>query len=175
MKINITWTITTIIAVSSFFSPIIVACINNYHHSQIRKMELKHDEQIRWLNLQQDAVTKQFDIYYADKKQAFSDFSNAAGSYFFNNGIIENYNILCSSAHTAMLFSNSANRILLSDFMNYADSIFGLGNDSKAEREKYSRFLNELTKSLTKNLRQPNQLYSANPVNANATNRAHTG
>lgn len=152
MKINITWTITAIIAVSSFFSPIIVACINNYHHSQIRKMELKHDEQIRWLNLQQDAVTKQFDIYYADKKQAFSDFSNAAGSYFFNKGIIENYNILCSAAHTAMLFSNSANRILLSDFMNYADSIFGLGNDSKAEREKYSRSLNELTKSLNEEL-----------------------
>lgn len=71
MEINITWTITAIIAVSSFLSPIVVAIINNRHHARLRKMELEHDEYIRWLDLQQTTTVKQFDIYYADKKKIF--------------------------------------------------------------------------------------------------------
>ena len=47
MTFNITWTITAIIAVSSFLSPIAVAIINNHHHVRIRKMELEHDEYMR--------------------------------------------------------------------------------------------------------------------------------
>lgn len=34
MDFQITWTITAIIAVSSFLSPVVVAVINNRHHSQ---------------------------------------------------------------------------------------------------------------------------------------------
>ncbi len=44
MNVNITWTITAIIAVSSFLSPIAVAIINNLHHAKMRKLELEHDE-----------------------------------------------------------------------------------------------------------------------------------
>ena len=60
MEINITWTITAIIAVSSFLSPIAVAIINNRHHAQIRKMELKHDEYMHWLDLQQSTTINFF-------------------------------------------------------------------------------------------------------------------
>ena len=52
MTIEITWTITAIIAVSSFLSPIFVARINNKHQEKLRKLELEHDEYMRQLDLQ---------------------------------------------------------------------------------------------------------------------------
>lgn len=40
MKFDITWSITAIIAVSSFLSPIVVSIINNKHQYAMRKLEL---------------------------------------------------------------------------------------------------------------------------------------
>lgn len=47
LKFDITWTITAIIAVSSFLSPIAVAVINNLHHAKMRRMELDYDRHIK--------------------------------------------------------------------------------------------------------------------------------
>lgn len=74
MTFDVTWTITAIIAVSSFLSPIAVAIINNMHNTKMRKIELEHDEYIRWLNFQQSTIINQFNVYYSDKKNAFADF-----------------------------------------------------------------------------------------------------
>lgn len=55
MNFDITWTITAIIAVSSFLSPIVVAIINNFHQARIRQIELEHDRHIRLLDIQHQA------------------------------------------------------------------------------------------------------------------------
>ena len=73
MTFDVTWTITAIIAVSSFLSPIAVAIINNMHNTKMRKIELEHDEYIRWLNFQQSTIINQFNVYYSDKKNAFAE------------------------------------------------------------------------------------------------------
>ena len=151
MEINITWTITAIIAVSSFLSPIAVVIINNRHHARIRKMELEHDEYMRWLDLQQTTTVKQFDIYYADKKKSFADFANAAGQFSFAKEEEREYKMLQSSAHTAMLYCNKSNYDLLSDFLEYIDNIFGSGY-TKAERDDYTKTLTSVITSLNEEL-----------------------
>lgn len=151
MEINITWTITAIIAVSSFLSPIVVAIINNRHHARLRKMELEHDEYIRWLDLQQTTTVKQFDIYYADKKKSFADFANAAGQFSFSKQTAQAYQALQSSAHTAMLYCSHSNYDLLSDFLEYADNIFG-SDYTKAERDEYTKTLTSVITSLNEEL-----------------------
>lgn len=71
MKFDITWTITSIIAVSSFLSPIFVACVNNWHHSKIRQLELEHDRALKRIDLQLQASIRQLDVYYNDKNLLF--------------------------------------------------------------------------------------------------------
>ena len=139
MEINITWTITAIIAVSSFLSPIVVAIINNRHHARLRKMELEHDEYMRWLDLQQTTTVKQFDIYYADKKKSFADFANAAGQFSFSKQTAQAYQELQS------------NYDLLSGFLEYVDSIFGNGY-TRNERDEYTKTLTSITTSLNEEL-----------------------
>ena len=151
MEINITWTITAIIAVSSFLSPIVVAMINNRHHARLRKMELEHDEYIRWLDLQQTTAVKQFDIYYADKKKSFADFANAAGQFSFSKQTAQAYQELQSTTHIAMLYCNKSNYDLLSGFLEYADSIFGNGY-TRNERDEYTKTLTSITTSLNEEL-----------------------
>ena len=151
MEINITWTITAIIAVSSFLSPIAVAIINNHHHARIRKMELDHDKYMRWLDLQQSTTIKQFDIYYEDKKKAFSDFTHAAGIYSHGKKNAPDYQSLQSATHTAMLFCSTLNYDLLSDFLEYADKISGSGY-TQPERDEYTKTLTTITTSLNEEL-----------------------
>lgn len=81
MNFDITWTITAVIAVSSFLSPVAVTIISNRHQAKLRALELEHDERLRKLDLKHQIVIKQLDIYYADKKDAFSNFLNAAGLF----------------------------------------------------------------------------------------------
>lgn len=151
MNINITWTITAVIAVSSFLSPIAVAIINNKHQAKIRALELEHDEHIRELDLKQQIITKQLDIYYADKKDAFSNFLNAAGLFSMGKQSLSSYERLQSSIQTAMLFCSPSNYALLSDFLVYIDQIFG-GGYTPSERDEYSKTLTSITTSLNEEL-----------------------
>lgn len=151
MKFDVTWTITAIIAVSSFLSPIFVAIINNRHHAKIRKMELEHDEHIRWLDFQQSTIIKQFDVYYEDKKKAFSDFAHAAGLFSFAKQHSQEYQSLQSATHIAMLYCTPSNYDLLSDFLEYADNIFG-DRYTKNERDDYTKTLTTVITSLNEEL-----------------------
>lgn len=151
MAIEITWTITAIIAVSSFLSPIFVAKINNKHQEKLRKLELEHDEYMRQLDLQQQMMIKQFDIYYLDKKTAFSNFLHAAGKYSMGKEYSRYYEDLLATLQTALLFCNKDSRLLLSTFLEYANKIFG-GNYSSHEREEYSKTLAAVTNALNKEL-----------------------
>lgn len=162
MTFDVTWTITAIIAVSSFLSPIAVAIINNRHNTKMRKIELEHDEYIRWLNFQQSTIINQFNVYYSDKKNAFADFSNAAGQFSFAKEEEREYKMLQSSAHTAMLYCNKSNYDLLSDFLEYIDNIFGSGY-TKAERDDYTKTLTSVITSLNEELASTKPIIQRNP------------
>lgn len=141
MKFDITWTITAIIAVSSFASPIAVAIINNMHHAKMRKMELEHDEYLRQLN-----------IYYADKKTAFSNVLKAAGDYSGDKQSLDKYGVLHSAVNNALLFCNEENHDLLSKFLHYVDSeVFDKGY-TESELITYSTYTDKLAFSLGKEL-----------------------
>lgn len=162
MKFNVTWTITAIIAVSSFLSPIFVAIINNRHQAKMRKMELEHAEHIRWLDFQQSTVIKQFDVYYEDKKKAFSDFAHAAGLFSFAKEEENEYQLLQASAHKAMLFCNQSNYDFLSDFLEYVDDIFGSGY-TKTERDEYTKTLTSIITSLNEELASTKPVIQCKP------------
>lgn len=151
MTVEITWTITAIIAVSSFLSPIVVAKINNKHQEKMRKLELEHDEYMRQLDLQQQLMVKQFDVYYSDKKAAFSDFLHAAGIYSMGKQSPRDYEALQASLQTALLFCDKNSKPLLSTFLEYADKILG-GSYAQHEREEYSKILSSVTEALNKEL-----------------------
>lgn len=108
MRIELTITISVIIALASVISPIIVAKINNKHHLKLRKLELSHDYKC-----------KQLDIYYSDKKQAFEAFTKSAGEYRLNPDHRELAK-LQSSAYSAMLFCNEQNKDKINSFVLFA-------------------------------------------------------
>lgn len=151
MKLDITWTITAVIAVSSFLSPIIVAIINNNHQLHMRNLELSHEKFKQQMDLQQQVSIKQFDIYYSDKKSAFSEFLKMAGQYRVSNQRSGIYSQLQSSIQNALLFCNIENQKLLSDFLVYANDIFGV-NQSPDGRKQYSELLKNISISLNNEL-----------------------
>ena len=151
MTLEITWTITAIIAVSSFLSPIFVAIINNKHQTKMRKLELEHDEYMRQLDIQQQLTEKQFDIYYSDKKTAFADFLRAAGAYSRGKKNPHDYELLQSSLQISLLFCNDGSKPLLLSFLEYADKISG-GSYTERERDEYSKTLAAVTTALNREL-----------------------
>ncbi len=152
MNLDITWTITAIIAVCSLISPIAVAIINNSHNARIKKIELEHDKQLRHIDLQQQALMRQTDIYYADKKEAFSEFAKCAGLFSMRRQNSNDYESLHSSIDKALLFCNADNQANLCRFQKYIDAqVFGTGY-SPSERTEYSERLNELSLSLNREL-----------------------
>lgn len=152
MKFDITWTITAIIAVSSFLSPIAVAIINNMHHAKMRKMELEHDEYLRQMDLHQQLSVRQSDIYYADKKSAFLEFMSCAGTYSSDKQSLVNYASLHSAIDKALLFCHPVTQTLLRDFLQYVDQSVFYGGHTTDERIEYSSRLNEVAVSLNKEL-----------------------
>lgn len=152
MNIDITWTITAVIAVSSFLSPIAVAIINNKHQAKVRRLELEHDERIMELELQQQSVVKQFDIYYVDKRESFSDFVKQAGQFSMSKQSVKHYELLHSAIDTCLLFCNSSNQQRLCEFQQYIDNqVFG-ATYTIVERTSYSQKLNEISLALNQEL-----------------------
>lgn len=158
MKIDVTWTITAIIAVSSFLSPIAVAIINNLHQAKMRKMELDHDRQIKELNLKQQAIIRQTDICYADKKNACSEVLRCAGTFASNKKSTEKYKNLHSAIDTAFLFCSYGTRRYLDYFLEQIDQTFFGDGLSESERISYSNEVSALANALS------NDLESTKPV-----------
>ena len=148
MNFDITWTITAIIAVSSFLSPIAVAIINNSHHARIKKLELEHVKGVRCLDILYQASIRQMDIYYADKKNAFENFAKCAGNFSLSRNNPNAYEALHSSIDKAFLFCCAKNQNRLFEFMCFIDTeIFG-SNTSKDSRNVYSQRLHDILLAL---------------------------
>lgn len=158
MNFDITWTITAIIAVSSFLSPIVVAIINNFHQARIRQIELEHDRHIRLLDIQHQASIRQLDIYYADKKNAFQDFAKCAGALSFSSNLPSHYTALHSSIDIALLFCCPENQEKLRDFMNFVETESFGNKSTQKDRIIYSQHLNDVLLALNR------ELESAKPI-----------
>lgn len=152
LSFDFTITVSVILAICALISPIITALINNRHHSKIRKLELQHDKDLRSANLMHEILTRQADIYYHDKKEAFSDFLLKAGSFSLEQGRDHPYEALHSSIDKALLFCDPDNQKLLCDFQNYIDVDFFESEDTSHKRSEYSKTLNYLALSLGKEL-----------------------
>lgn len=59
MGIKLTWTISTIIAVSSFISSVVVALINNKQQQKIHEMDLDYDKSVAELRVKQEIFHSQ--------------------------------------------------------------------------------------------------------------------
>ena len=135
-----------------FLSPIAVAIINNIHHTKIRKLELTHDEHLRQMDLQVQAATRQSDIYYSDKKLAFSEFAECAGAFSLSRKDGNRYQALHSSIDRALIFCTSDNRALLKDFQHYIDSQIYQSTHGTNEHIEYSDTVNKICCSLNQEL-----------------------
>ena len=121
-SIEISFTITSIIALMALISPIFVTIINNKHHLKLKQIELNN-------NIQQ----QKFDTYYLDKSNAFRSFLINAGQYCSNYWKPDFHALMLSSLENAMLFCENENSVnALTSFSLYINSKFStLINDSK--------------------------------------------
>lgn len=105
MKLDLTVTITTAIALVSLISPIFVSVINNRHQRKIRKMELEYDMDTRKLS-----------SLYEDKKVAFTNFLIAAGKMCTDETSHDTEMDFYAYTQTSILFASKENQKLISDF-----------------------------------------------------------
>lgn len=149
---DLSWTITAVIAIAAFLSPIFVAIINNHHSRLMRKMDIKHEEKLKDIDAHLELSKKQFDVYYADKKNAFSNFLLNAGKFSASKQNPISYSEVHSSLHCALLFCNAETQILLTEFLKYVDSTAYGTPSSPSIREEYSSYLNGIALQLSKDL-----------------------
>ncbi|WP_302327699.1 hypothetical protein [Enterocloster lavalensis] len=151
-EIDLSWAITAVIAIVAFLSPIAVALINNFHTAKMKRLEFEHVEKLKQMEQLQQLTEKQFEIYYTDKKSAFSDFCQSAGVFSMGKQSNHDYEALHSALNRAMLFCNSNNQTDLRNFLAYVNQdVFGHGY-SLSERESYSARLTDIILSLNAEL-----------------------
>jgi len=121
-SINISFTITAIIALIALISPIFVTIINNRYQIKLKQIELNN-------NIQQ----KKFETYYIDKSNAFRSFLNNAGQYCSNYWKPEFHALMLSSLENALLFCEcKTSTDALIAFSLYVNNKFStLRNDNK--------------------------------------------
>ena len=142
MELNLTVTISVIIALVALVSPIAVAIINNRYQTKLRKMELQHDLEV-----------KQMDVYYSEKKQAFDLFLKNAGSYRFIPTPIK-LDELQSAAYSAILFCNDEHKQEISNFLS-----FNIASNSSKMNE-YNQLLFAIASFLNKELSETRDCYT---------------
>ena len=125
-KINLTVTISVIVALAALISPIIVACINNWHHTKIRRLELEHDMSMKKLS-----------IFYEDKKNAFSNFLLNAGKVCTDEESNVEELDFYAYAQLASLFASTENRQRISRFTSEIMQYLNTG----IPPERYDYFL----------------------------------
>ncbi|MCR5836003.1 MAG: hypothetical protein K6G88_05830 [Lachnospiraceae bacterium] len=141
MNLDISFTIASIVAITSIISPIFVALINNRHHSKIRKLELSCE-------LKQ----KQLSTYYRDKFNAYNQLIDLAGSFLAHNGNRSQYGGLTTAIHNAYLLSNDDSKSVIQDFSNYiTNDAFGNGMTLQ-QRKEYEKKLFALSSALRNDL-----------------------
>lgn len=150
--IDLSWTITGIIGCAALFSPIAVALINNHHAYKMRKLDIAHEERKTQMALAHEAAQKQFEVYYADKRIAFSTLLKEAGNFSTHKQDLDDYSSLHSAVDNAILFCNSDTQKFLISFIERIDEeIFG-GSYTDRERTVYTSLITALGHQLNKEL-----------------------
>lgn len=121
-SIDISFTITAIIALIALISPMFVAIINNRHQIKIKQIELNNN-----------ILQKKFETYYADKSNAFRSFLINSGQYCSNYWKPEFHALMLSSLENALLFCESKTSVdALTAFSLFINNKFStLRNDNK--------------------------------------------
>lgn len=149
MTFNATITISIILAICALFAPSITAVINNRHAEKMKRLDLEHEAKI-----------KQFEIYYADKKTAFTDLINAAGKLTSWRRSTDAYARLLSAINTAALFCNHSNQLMLHGFIKTVDSFV---EPLKCDPEVFSTYtnaVNSMAEALSEELESTKPDYS---------------
>lgn len=134
MNFDITWTITAVIAVSSFLSPVVVSWMNNKHHYKMRKLEL-----------QSDLINNQISTLYNDKLTSYKKFIEVAGQYSMYSDSGRTYTKVNASLHESMILCDEITYPLLLEFQNKMDSF-------SRDRESYNALFTEISKSFNREL-----------------------
>ena len=150
--LDLSWTIPAAIAVVAFLSPIFVAIINNRHARTMRQMDITHQETLKKMESDAALIEKQFSIYYADKKVAFSDFLHAAGQFSLTTQSSPAYEALHASADRALLFCNANNKLYIIDFLDRVNEEFYGVQPSRAQRKTYTSLITYIASSLNDEL-----------------------
>lgn len=142
VETNFTVTFTVIIALVALVSPIIVAIINNIHHTKIRKLELESQMEQR-----------QFDVYYSDKVKAFTNLTNSGGTLITEIGNGNSYRDIYIHFHNALLLCNEENQSLIIEFVEFVNKQLMSAEKPSHEWElEYLYKLSALTVSLNNEL-----------------------
>ncbi|MBP3446487.1 MAG: hypothetical protein J6K64_04340 [Clostridia bacterium] len=146
--------ITVVIGCVAFLSPIVVSLINNRHNAKMREKEMAHQQKMKKIELEHEYAIKQLDVYYKEKKDAFSKFLISAGSIFFDTSSTKHtLNDLESAAANALLFCSYENKDRILIFLKYANNYEVIPFTTEKKREfsdklaEISYFLNEELKS----------------------------
>lgn len=133
--IELSITITAIIALVSLLSPIVVTIINNQHQYKIKKMESRNS-----------IKEKLIQNYYLDKSTAFRTFLVNAGNYCSIYWNREFHTSMCASLENALLYCENTETLeLLLEFNQYINNKFStLRNDNKGIED-----ILEITNKLT--------------------------
>lgn len=152
MEIDLTWTITAIIAVSSFASSVAVALINNKQQQKMHQMDLDYDKSVAELRVKQEIFHLQSDKNYVDKKAAYMCFIEKAGHFTCAPFDLQNYADLLSASSNVILFCTDETQHLLSEFIAYAEELTTCCELSKDELKIYHHNLSELSLAFRKEL-----------------------
>lgn len=150
--LDLSWVIAAVISIAALISPIAVAAINNRHALKIRQLDIAHEEEKKKMDLDHEAIQRQFEVYYADKRTAFSELLKEAGKFSVRKQNINNYEALHSAVDNAILFCSSNTQEFLISFMEQIDTkIFG-GGCNNYERTTYTSLIMALAHQLNQEL-----------------------
>lgn len=102
------------IGLAAIVSPIVVALINNHYANKLRLAELKHDEEIKRIEVKQQISERQQSLEFNTKKEAFSELIDCAGKYYSetdNNNLLANLYSSAYKAASICSFDYSRNKI----------------------------------------------------------------
>lgn len=138
----------TLIALITIISSTLITLVSNIYSLHIRKTELKVQT---FQNL--------YNIHYSEKAKAFKEFVSVSSSLVINITEDNNYELVLSSAHKALLLCNSKNKELLNDFIAYVDErLFSREKPTDSWRHSYWEKLSVLTQSLNEELQEASSL-----------------
>lgn len=164
MTFNLDLTIAGILSISSIISSVGIAIVNNKHQAKIHEDNLSHDQQIRKLELLQQAESIQLNTYYSDKKKVFADFIKAANGYISNSSYFSSLAAVTASANNALLYCNDESRKGLLDFIDYVGSNFTTSGISESNLSEYNAKLISVCLILQKDLEETKPSFLFEPT-----------